>query len=324
MPSKYEPFDRGRIRLLPLSRRRNLVDLSDVLDVGEAPLPFEHPSLPELADAIAASARAKAAVIMMMGAHVIKQGLNRYVCDMARRGWVSLIAANGACMIHDYELALAGGTSESVSQNIRHGRFGLWEETGRINGVVKAGCMEDLGCGEALGRHISGGDFPHKDLSIFAAAYEASVPATVHVGIGYDITHQHPDFDGAAFGEASYRDFLVFARQVEKLEGGVVMCFGSAVMGPEVYLKALSMARNVADAEGRRIERFTSAVFDLVPLSGDLTAEPPKDRPDYYYRPFKTMLVRTVKDGGRSYYFRGDHRATIPALHRLLADRMGR
>jgi len=324
VPSKYEPFDRGRIRLLPLSRRRNLVDLSDVLDVGQAPLPFEHPSLPELADAIAASARAKAAVIMMMGAHVIKQGLNRYVCDMARRGWVSLIATNGACMIHDYELALAGGTSESVSQNIRQGRFGLWEETGRINGVVKAGCREGLGCGEALGRHISGGDFPHKDLSIFAAAYEASVPATVHVGIGYDITHQHPDCDGAAFGEASYRDFLVFARQVEKLEGGVVMCFGSAVMGPEVYLKALSMARNVAEAEGRRIERFTSAVFDLAPLSGDLTAEPPKDQPDYYYRPFKTMLVRTVKDGGRSYYFRGDHRATIPALHRLLADRMGR
>ena len=117
----------------------------------------------------------------------------------------------------------------------------------------------------------------------------------------------------AAAGEASYRDFLIFAKVVEALEGGVLLCFGSAVMGPEVFLKALAMARNVAASSGREVRRFTSAVFDLLALSGDLHAEAPKDSPEYYYRPYKTILVRTVKDGGRSFYFRGDHRATIPA-----------
>jgi hypothetical protein len=158
-------------------------------------------------------------------------------------------------------------------------------------------------------------------VSIFAAAYECGVPATVHVGIGYDILHEHPNFDAAAAGSASYRDFLIFTRVVENLEGGAVLCYGTAVMGPEVYLKALAMARNVARQEEREIRRFTSAVFDLLELSGDLHAEAPKHRPEYYYRPYKTVLVRTVKDGGRSFYIRGDHRATLPALHKLLVER---
>jgi hypothetical protein len=259
-----------------------------------------------------------------MGAHVIKQGLSRYVIDLVRRGWVSAVAMNGACAVHDFELARVGATTESVGRYIAEGQFGLWRESGELNDVVRAGNAEGLGFGESVGRHIAAGaaEFPHKDVSIFAAAYECSVPATVHVGIGYDIVHEHPNFDGAAVGEASYRDFLIFARMVEGLEGGVVLCYGTAVMGPEVYLKALAMARNVARREGREIRHFTSAVFDLQRLGGDLHREAPKDSPEYYYRPYKTVLVRTVRDGGRSFYVRGDHRATMPALHKLLVRAM--
>lgn len=329
MPSRYPQFDRSRLKILPLSQRRNLVALSDLLEVGDAPTPFEHPHLPPLADAVAAARRAGRAVILLMGAHVIKQGLSRYVIDFIRRGWVSLVAMNGAGCVHDYELARIGATSESVAENIRQGHFGLWRETAEINDIVSAGSADGLGLGEALGRAVAAGcgpagsdGLPHRDVSIFAAAYQAGVPATVHVGVGYDILHEHPNFEAAAAGAASYRDFLVFAREVENLEGGVVLCCGTAVMGPEVYLKALSMARNVAAREGREIRHFTSAVFDLLHLSGDLHAEAPKDSPEYYYRPYKTVLVRTVADGGTSYYIRGDHRATIPALHKLLNDRV--
>jgi hypothetical protein len=261
----------------------------------------------------------------MMGAHVIKRGLSRYVIDLIRRGWVTALAGNGACAIHDYELARIGATTESVARYIRDGQFGLWDETGQLNDVVNAGAAEGQGFGEAVGRAIAedGRQFPHKDVSIFAAACERGIPATVHVGIGYDIIHEHPNFDAAAAGAASYRDFLILAKVLEDLEGGVVLCYGSAVMGPEVYLKALAMARNAAAQQGRQIRRFTSAVFDLMALGGDLSTEAAKDTPEYYYRPFKTVLVRTVADGGQSHYVRGDHRATMTTLHRLLVERLG-
>jgi hypothetical protein len=142
------------------------------------------------------------------------------------------------------------------------------------------------------------------------------VPVTVHVGVGHDIIHEHPNCDGAALGQTSYQDFLIFAETVTKLEGGVLLNFGSAVMGPEVYLKALSMARNVAHQEGRVIKHFTTAVFDLIPIEGDTRRQAPKTDPRYYYRPWKTILVRTVADGGESFYVPGDHRATVPAVRR--------
>ena len=323
MPTHYPTFDRARLTLLPLAQREHLVRLDDVLAVGDAPLPLDHPHLPAVADAVAAAVRNRAAVVLLMGAHVIKQGLSRYVIDMLRRRWLSVAAMNGACAIHDFELAAVGATSEDVAKYVAAGQFGLWRETGEINDVVAAAAAEGLGFGEALGRHLAAGSLPHKDVSLFAAAWDASVPATVHVGIGYDVIHEQPNFDAAAAGAASDRDFLIFAKVVEGLEGGAVLCFGSAVMGPEVFLKALSMARNVAAQDGREIRHFTSAVFDLLDLRGDLHAEAPKDSPEYYYRPYKTILVRTVRDGGRSFYIRGDHRATIPALHRLLVQRLG-
>jgi hypothetical protein len=143
------------------------------------------------------------------------------------------------------------------------------------------------------------------------------------VGIGYDIIHEHPNFDGAATGAASYRDFLTFAERVRHLERGVFLCLGTSVMGPEVYLKALAMGRNVERQQGRQIRSITTAVFDLVDLGGDVQREPPKTDPRYYFRPLKTVLVRTVADGGESCYFRGDHGATIPALYRAVMEKLG-
>ena len=318
MEGKYEQFDPAKLNILPLDQRRNLVTLDDVLHVGDMPIPLDNDEITLVADAITTANKRGAAVVMMMGAHTIKQGLSRYLIDFIRRGWISVVACNGACAIHDYELARIGATSESVADNIGAGQFGMWRETAELNDIVAAGNADALGFGQSVGRAISQSQLPHKDVSIFAAAWEAGVPATVHVAIGQDILHQHPNFDPGAAGESSYRDFLILTRVIENLSGGVLLCFGTAVMGPEVYLKALSMARNAAAAEGREIRDFTSAVFDLVNLTGDLRTEAPKDSPEYYYRPFKTILVRTVRDGGRSFYIRGDHLATIPALHKLL------
>jgi hypothetical protein len=318
MASRYEQFDPTRLKILPLSQRKNLVSIDDVLLVGDRPMPLDNDDLVQVARAITEANRRGAAVVLMIGAHTIKQGLSRYLVDFIRRGRISIIACNGACAIHDYELARIGATSESVAENITAGQFGMWRETAELNDIVSAGNAEGLGFGESVGRAISQSDFPHKDVSVFAAAWEAGIPATVHIGIGHDIIHQHPNFDAVAAGQGSHRDFLIYAKVIENLSGGAVLCFGTAVMGPEVYLKALSMARNVAAAEGREIRDFTSAVFDLVELGDDLQSEAPKDTPEYYYRPFKTILVRTVRDGGRSFYIRGDHLATIPALHAAL------
>jgi hypothetical protein len=225
---------------------------------------------------------------------------------------------NGAGAIHDYELARIGATTESVARYIREGQFGLWRETGELNDIIAEAADQHLGLGENVGRRIAASDYPHKDLSVFAAAYRLGVPVTVHVGIGYDIIHEHPNCSGAALGAASYTDFLIFASTIERLEGGVLLSFGSAIMGPEVYLKTLAMARNVAGQEGRSINKFATAVFDIVPIHGDFRCELPKTDPGYYFRPHKTMLVRTVAEGGESFYFCGDHRATLPALRREL------
>src|SRR5262249_15003845 len=157
---------------------------------------------------------------------------------------------------------------------VQTGEFGLWRETGRMNDVIAA-AQAGIGQGEALGRAILDGPFPHKSISVLAAGVRLGIPVTVHVGVGYDIIHEHPNCDGAALGRCSYQDFLVFAQTITRLEGGVLLNLGSAVMGPEVYLKALAMARNVAHQEGRSICRFTTAVFDLVPLEGDTRRQAP-------------------------------------------------
>lgn len=308
-----EVFDRRRLRLQPLARRAHDLDLAAVQPLaGPAQLPGE---LRSLAPRIHAARAAGRPVILMMGAHVLRAGVQRHLIDLLERGLITLVAMNGACVIHDFELALAGATTESVARYIASGEFGLWEETGRINDIVNAAhARGGVGLGEAVGDAIGAGDFPHKDLSLLAACRRLGVAATVHVGIGYDIVHEHPNFDGAAAGATSYRDFLRFAAEVERLEGGVLLSFGSAVMAPEVFLKALAMARNVAARDGREIRRFDVLVADLQELRGDLAAEPGRGDPAYYFRPWKTLLARTVAGGGQSRYLRGRHEQTVPAL----------
>ena len=320
MESKYELFDRSKLLIKPLSERKHDMQLDYVLGLDDNPPEFSHPQLAEVARRLVEAKVRGTARILMMGAHVIKMGMSRYVIDLVERGFVTHIAMNGAGAIHDYELACIGATTESVARYIQTGEFGLWKETGDLNDIIREAAELSLGLGENLGRHIEAGDFPHKDVSIFAAAYRRSVPVTVHIGVGYDIIHEHPNCDGAVLGAASYRDFLIFTRTVENLEGGVMLDFGTAIMGPEVYLKALSMVRNVARQQGRSIRYFTTAVFDLVPIQGDIHHELPKTDPGYYFRPHKTILVRTVADGGESYYCCGDHRATVPSLRRALLE----
>ena len=318
MASQYQEFDRSRLKVKPLAQRVNDLQIGHWLTADQAPLPFEHPQLTELAARIVAARKRGAAVILMMGAHVLRAGVNAHIIDLIERGILTHIAMNGACPIHDFELSRIGATTESVARYIKTGEFGLWKETGELNDVVRDAAKNGLGFGEGVGKFIAGSDYPHKHLSVLAAAYRKKVPATVHVGIGYDITHEHPNFDAASTGETSYRDFLIFARSAENLEGGVVLAFGSAVMAPEVYLKALAMARNVAHQKGEVIKNFATAVFDIIPISGDWHAEAEKSNPQYYYRPWKTILVRTVAEGGQSFYFCGDHRATLPTVHHLV------
>jgi hypothetical protein len=227
---------------------------------------------------------------------------------------------NGACVVHDFEFAYIGQTTENVERYIRKGQFGLWQELGQINQIVSGAALEKVGLGTSIGKAIEEGDYPHKDISIFANGYRLGIPLTVHVGIGYDIVHEHPNCDGAAWGSTSYMDFLIFAKILESLEGGVVMNFGSAVMAPEIYLKALAMARNVAMKEKREINKFTTLVCDLYPLPENFHLEAPKNTPEYFFRPYKTMLVRTVTDVGNSFYVQGDHSHTIPQLWTAIID----
>jgi hypothetical protein len=308
-------FDRSRLRVQPLADRQHDLAL-DILLPLDSPVDFEHPSLAILGERLRAAKAAGAARILMMGAHVLRAGTQRHLIDLMERGLVSLVAMNGAGPIHDWEFARIGASTESVARYVRTGEFGLWRETGEMNDALAAGVRDGLGFGESLGRAIATSDYPHKHVSVLAAAYRLGIPVTVHIGIGYDIIHEHPNADGAVLGAASYADFLIFTEHVRSLEGGVVLSFGTAVMGPEVYLKALAMARNVAHQEGQSIAKFTTAVFDLLPLDDDYRRQAPKTDPRYYYRPWKTILVRTVADGGESYYVAGDHRQTLPALRR--------
>lgn len=310
-------FDRSRLIIKPLAERQHDLPYSHLLALDDLP-----PALPgkamadlaELGQRLVKARERKASALVLMGAHVLRAGVQRQLIDLMERGLITHIGMNGAGPIHDYEMSRIGATCESVARYIRSGEFGLWRETGQINDIVREGAAAGLGLGEAIGKVIHESDFPYRDTSVLAAGYRLGVPVTVHIGIGYDIIHEHPNFDPAAFGTASYRDFLAVCDTVSRLEGGVFLCFGSAVMGPEVYLKALSMARNVAHQEGRQIAHFTTAAFDLIPIDGQWHSEAPKSNPQYYYRPWKTILVRTVADGGESFYVCGDHRQTVPHL----------
>lgn len=314
----FEMFDRRQLRLKPLEERVHDLDLSvmkpPVQDNG-----YRHETLDVIADRVRRARERSANVTMMLGGHVIRAGTAPCMIAMMQAGFISHFAMNGAAAIHDFEFALIGATTESVAKYISEGQFGLWKETGLYNDAVNEGAALGLGFGESLGRYIVEHRFPHREHSLLAAGYTHQVPVTVHVGIGCDIVHEHPNADGSSIGTATYRDFLIYTRMIQGLEGGAFLNFGSAVIGPEVYLKALSMARNVAHQHDERIVHFTTAVFDLLDLEGkDVHEAPPKSDPRYYFRPWKTIMARTVADGGESFYIQGPHEKTVPQLAWLL------
>ena len=312
----YPLFDRSKLTLKPLNERIHDVSINCFIGLDDVLEPFEHPALAPLAEAIVTARNKDSAIMLMYGAHVIRSGCAVHIIEMMKRGQLTHLATNGAGSIHDFEFALIGETCESVARYVSEGQFGLWHETGRINNIIAEGNKEGLGWGESLGRAIWEDRLPHREKSVLAMGYHLGIPCTVHVGIGSDIIHEHPNCDGATLGMASYTDFLVYTQTVTKLEGGVFLNFGSAVTGPEVYLKALAMARNVAKQHGAQIAHFTTAVFDVQPLGEETTEAPPKSNPRYYFRPWKTILARTVAEGGTSYYVEGEHRLTLPHLAR--------
>lgn len=313
--SRYNIFDRSRIRLRPVSERGHDLHVANVLPLQRPSDSFTNANLLNTIESIQQAKERGASVILMMGAHPIKLGLSRFIIDLMERGFISLVATNGAGIIHDYELATLGGTSENVAKWIAQGQFGLWQETSRLNEIVAEAASGDEGVGEAVGRALIEIAAPHADVSICAAGWRLGIPVTSHVTIGGDIIHAMPNMDGAAFGAASDTDFLIFTNAIENLERGVFLNVGTAVTGPEIFLKALSMSRNLAHQQNQHISDFTTAVFDLVSLPENYSDGPPgKEHSLYYYRPWKTLLCRTVAETGKSYYVQGDHRETIPAL----------
>lgn len=313
------PIDLTRVRTYPISQRRNLVHLTDLVHPESEPPPFESSELDQVVDHIVSARRAGRPVIWMMGAHVIKCGLSPLVIDLLKRGVITHIAGNGAVSIHDFELALIGETSEHVPTGLEDGTFGMADETGRLmNQAIREGARNGLGYGTAIGRFISeyGNHFPYREISVLYTAYRLGVPATIHVTLGADIIHQHPAVDFSALGAASGFDFRLFTAAVSELEGGVYLNFGSAVTGAEVFLKALTIVRNL----GYPVARFCTANFDLRPL-GDYRRPVGADDPDYYYRPRKNVVNRPTSLGGQGYHITGDHRVTIPNLHRRVLAR---
>ena len=307
-------FNRDLLNLKSLSCRKHDLDVSIVKPLCNRNNSELKSKFQEVAKHIIMAKQNNSSVILMIGGHVIRSGVQKHIIDLMERGYISCITMNGSGIIHDFEFALIGATTENVAKYIRDGQFGLWKETGLLNDIINKGYKKCLGMGETVGQAIHEGDFPYKNISLLAAGYRLKIFITAHVGIGYDIIHAHPNCDGAATGATSYRDFLYFAKIVENLEGGVVMNFGSAIMAPEVFLKALSMARNITHQHGKDIKNFATLVCDLHELPDDFHKEPQKDNPAYYFRPWKTMLVRTVADGGKSFYIKGRHADTIPLL----------
>ena len=312
MVKTYPTLDRNRLKIDKLASRKHLLTVDVILPVEKATK--VSPELTIIGQRIREARKTGAARVFMLGAHVIRSGVQRYIIDLMERGCISCIALNGAGVIHDFEFALIGATTESVETYIKDGRFGMWQELERLNTVVSVAASDGMGLGEAVGREIHNGSYPHHDVSLLAAAYRLDIPATVHVGIGYDIVHQLPNCDGGAYGATSYTDFLRFAHVLTSLPGGVLMCFGSAVMGPEVYLKGLSMARNIARQEEAVIADFDTLVCDLAALPKTLEIAPDMQDVHYYFRPWKTILQRTVAGRGRGYYVREPHAVSVPQL----------
>ena len=319
--SKYIPLSFDGIRTRSVWTRRNLVSIDNMAQPGVDPVStWDAPGFSELVEAIVAARKRDRPVIWSMGAHVIKNGMSRYIIEMVRRGVVTHVAGNGASSIHDFELAFLGATSQDVASSIEDGSFGMWEETGRImNEAIQEGVKRGLGYGASLAAYASARAerFPHLNDCVFAETSRLGVPYTCHISIGTDIIHQHPAVDFAALGLASGIDFEIFCTSVLALEGGVLLNFGSAVSGPLLFLRALAVAHNT----GRVVRGFAAANFDIRPLRG-VTLDGDEAS---YTTPGEEALIRLPKVlGGVGYAFHGLHQATIPNLYARILARWGR
>jgi len=311
--------DLSRTKMYDVWDRHNLVRIDNLANPGDASA-FACEELSVLSDRIVTARQHGRPVVFMYGAHVIKCGLSRFLIDFVKRGIVTHLASNGAGSIHDFELAYLGGTSEHVPTAIEDGSFGMWEQTGGwMNDAINAGHAQGYGYGRALAQAVEDNParFPHRADCVFYQAYKHNVPATYHITIGTDIIHQHPRADFGTIGASSGRDFAAFVQSICGLDGGVYINMGSAVTGPEVFLKALSIARN----QGNKVEAITTATFDLIDL-GDYKSGISDKEPNYYYRPRKNVINRPVSLGGTGLYIRGNHAETLPALYNLLEGRL--
>jgi hypothetical protein len=338
---KYEIFDPHQIHTYPLRTRSNKVTLADLVrpaDVDKLDLelaPDVTRDIETVAHRIIESRKAGKPVVLFTGAHLIKNGLGPLSVDLVSRKMVTLVAGNAATAIHDFELALIGQTSENVPNALGKGQFGMAYEFAYINWALSLANKRKLGFGEALGKMMcdeafrnkvlavaatadSPREFLHPDLSVLAACYKNNVPCTIHAGIGTDVTDQHPSFDGQAKGACSARDFRIFTQHITKFTtGGVILNIGSAVTGPEVLLKTVSMAANV----GLAPKNIFTADFDL-------RGHNPADMNDesaqcYYYRDQKSVVTRIPQAfAGTGLYIRGNQKQTFPLLYKLILENL--
>ena len=310
--SSPDPLDFSGLRTYSVHGRHSKVSVNDfaapvqpgmtVRQLLDAlPAQLAGADFPHLIRLIAIARRQGRPVILGMGAHVIKVGLNPILIDLMQRGLLTAIALNGAGIIHDAEIAMVGRTSEEVADVLGVGAFGAAKETGEVlNAAIADGANRGIGIGRAVGEALLAGRFPHNDQSLVAMAAQLGIPVTVHVAMGTDIIHIHPSADGAAIGRAGHHDFRVFCRLVSELEGGVYLNVGSAVLLPEVFLKALTVVRNL----GHQVKRFTTANFDFI----------------RHYRPATNVVHRPTLEGGRGFHFTGHHELMLPLLAAALVD----
>ncbi len=307
MMKRDEILDFRKIKTYPLNKRKSKVNKSELAgicsvncNINEFILSIPNiligKDFKNLIESIVKSYKNKKKIIIMMGAHIIKCGLSPVIIDLVKKGLISAIAFNGACLIHDFELAFAGKTSEDVADGVKDGSFGMAEETGSIlNGWMVEAANKGLGIGQLAGKKINTEGFKYRDLSIASCCELAGIPLTVHIAIGCDIIHQHPNFDGSATGRATGIDFRRFCSVVSRLTGGVIINMGSCVVLPEVFLKAITVARNL----GHGVDNFIAANFDMKPQ----------------YRALQNVLTRPLKGReSKGYNFIGHHEIMIPLL----------
>jgi len=303
----------NKVKTYSVLKRKSKVNTADFARPPSAGASFAafYRSLPNIlkakdlravAGAVAAGRRKKKSVIFMAGAHVIKCGLNPVLTELIKKKMITCICLNGAGVIHDFEIALQAKTSEDVGEGLKDGKFGMGRETADfINRAVTEGVASGLGFGGSVAKKIAAAKLRHKDLSLLYNAYKYKVPVCVHVAVGTDIIHQHPSFDAASAGEGSLRDFRRLTQEIVGLNGGgVVMNFGSSVIMPEVFLKALNLARNL----GNRVKDFTAANFDMI----------------YHYRPMQNVVSRPTHGSGKGYYVTGHHEIMLPLLAQAIME----